>query len=159
MGSWFTLEKAKELVNYSNGEMIYEYDYNGEQLWEVFATGGDVNITGAIGGSSVQQSSGTVGNSGGSGFFGGGVGPGGDGQASPTPSANSGSGGSSAGTSSSAVPGGGGSAGGYVRKIISAPSATYSYAVGAGGAAGTSSIGAGSSAGAAGIIIVTEFYV
>jgi DNA polymerase III sliding clamp (beta) subunit (PCNA family) len=42
MGSWFTLEKAKELVNYSNGEMIYEYDYNGEQLWEVFATGGDV---------------------------------------------------------------------------------------------------------------------
>jgi len=42
MGSWFTLDKAKKLVNYSNGEMIYEYDYNGEQLWEVFKDGGDV---------------------------------------------------------------------------------------------------------------------
>ena len=42
MGSWFTLDKAKELVNYSNGEMIYEYDYNGDRLYEVFATGGDV---------------------------------------------------------------------------------------------------------------------
>ena len=55
--------------------------------------------------------------------------------------------------------GGGGSAGGYVRKLINSPSATYSYAVGAGGAAGTSTIGAGSTAGAAGIIIITEFYV
>jgi DNA polymerase III sliding clamp (beta) subunit (PCNA family)/GNAT superfamily N-acetyltransferase len=43
MGSWFTLEKAKELVNYSNGEMIYEYDYNGDRLYEVFATGGMFN--------------------------------------------------------------------------------------------------------------------
>jgi DNA polymerase III sliding clamp (beta) subunit (PCNA family) len=43
MGSWFTLEKAKELVNYSNGEMIYEYDNNGDRLYEVFATGGMFN--------------------------------------------------------------------------------------------------------------------
>jgi hypothetical protein len=43
MGSWFNLEKAKQLVNRSNGEMIYEYDYNGEQLWEVFEDGGDVD--------------------------------------------------------------------------------------------------------------------
>lgn len=42
MGSWFTLDKAKELVNYSNGEMIYEYDNNGDRLWEVFQDGGDV---------------------------------------------------------------------------------------------------------------------
>jgi hypothetical protein len=54
--------------------------------------------------------------------------------------------------------GGGGSAGGYVRKLINSPSATYSYAVGTGGAAGTSSLGAGSSAGADGIIIIQEFY-
>lgn len=34
-GSWFTLERAKELVDYSNGEMIYEYDDNGNRLWEI----------------------------------------------------------------------------------------------------------------------------
>ena len=34
-GSWFTLERAKELVDYSAGEMIYEYDNNGNRLWEV----------------------------------------------------------------------------------------------------------------------------
>jgi DNA polymerase-3 subunit beta len=43
MGSWFNLEKAKQLVNYSNGEMIYEYDYNGNKLYEVFDDGGDVD--------------------------------------------------------------------------------------------------------------------
>ena len=123
------------------------------------ASGGDVNITGGIGGSSVSQSSGAVGNSGGAGFLGGGVGPAGDGQAAPSPSANSGSGGSSIGTSGSGVMGGGGSAGGYVRKLINSPASTYSYAVGAGGAAGSSSGYNISSAGAAGIIIVTEFYV
>jgi hypothetical protein len=123
------------------------------------ATGGDVNITGGRGGSSVSQSSGAVGNSGGSGFLGGGVGPGGDGQAAPSPSANSGSGGASVGTSGSGVMGGGGSAGGYVRKLINSPAATYSYAVGSGGAAGSSSGYSVSSAGASGIIIITEFYV
>lgn len=123
------------------------------------ASGGDVNITGGIGGSSVSQSSGAVGNSGGVGFFGGGVGPGGDGQPAPSPAANSGSGGSSSGTSGSAVAGGGGSSGGYVRKLINSPAATYSYAVGAGGAAGNAAPYNTSSNGAAGIIIVTEFYV
>lgn len=34
-GSWFTLEQAKKLVNYSKGEMIYEFDNNGDQLYEV----------------------------------------------------------------------------------------------------------------------------
>jgi len=43
MGSWFTLEKAKELVDYSQGEMIYEYDNNGDPIWEVLATGGGVD--------------------------------------------------------------------------------------------------------------------
>ena len=36
MGSWFTLENARNLVNYSEGEMIYQYDNNGERLFEVF---------------------------------------------------------------------------------------------------------------------------
>lgn len=34
-GSWFTLEKAKQLCNYQAGEMIYEYNHQGEKLWEV----------------------------------------------------------------------------------------------------------------------------
>lgn len=36
IGSWFSLEKARELVNYSEGEMIYQFDSNGERLFEVF---------------------------------------------------------------------------------------------------------------------------
>ena len=35
MPSWLTLELAKSLVNYSDGEMIYEFDNNGNKLWEV----------------------------------------------------------------------------------------------------------------------------
>lgn len=35
IGSWFTLGKAKELVNYENGEMIYQYTKLGERLCEV----------------------------------------------------------------------------------------------------------------------------
>lgn len=34
-GTWLTIEQAKELVNYDNGEMIYQYDYNCRPLWEV----------------------------------------------------------------------------------------------------------------------------
>lgn len=33
--SWLTLEQAKELVDYSKGEMIYEYNDQGERLWEI----------------------------------------------------------------------------------------------------------------------------
>jgi hypothetical protein len=39
-GSWFTLEKARQLVNYSAGEMIYEYwhhpQHGPEPMHEVF---------------------------------------------------------------------------------------------------------------------------
>jgi hypothetical protein len=53
----------------------------------------------------------------------------------------------------------GGSGGGYCRKVISNPSATYSYAVGAGGASGTvGTNGAAGGAGSAGIIIIYEYY-
>jgi hypothetical protein len=34
-GSWFNLERAKEIVDYSKGEMIYEYNENQVPLWEV----------------------------------------------------------------------------------------------------------------------------
>lgn len=34
-GSWFTLERAKELVDYSAGEMIYEYDKDGNRMGEI----------------------------------------------------------------------------------------------------------------------------
>lgn len=33
IGSWFTLEAAKKLADSS--DMIYEYDANGNRLWEV----------------------------------------------------------------------------------------------------------------------------
>jgi hypothetical protein len=33
--SWLSLEQAKKLVNYLAGEQIYEYDNNGNKLWEV----------------------------------------------------------------------------------------------------------------------------
>jgi hypothetical protein len=55
--------------------------------------------------------------------------------------------------------GSGGGAGAFIKAIISAPSASYSYAVGAAGtgqAAGTS--GAAGGAGGSGVIIVTEYY-
>lgn len=35
MPSWLSLEKARELVDYSKGEMIYLFDDCGERLWEV----------------------------------------------------------------------------------------------------------------------------
>ena len=47
-GSWFSLERAKELVNRANGEMIYEYNYNGDMLWEVFEDGGMMKNGGLI---------------------------------------------------------------------------------------------------------------
>lgn len=54
--------------------------------------------------------------------------------------------------------GGGGGAGGFLDAIITSPSATYSYAVGTGGAGGTDSGGGTGGAGGSGIIIVNEFY-
>lgn len=36
IGSWFSLEQARGLVNYSEGEMIYEFNTNGERLHEIF---------------------------------------------------------------------------------------------------------------------------
>lgn len=76
--------------------------------------------------------------------------------------ANTGSGGGGGGVNvtANAYGGRGGPAGGYLMAIIPSPSATYSYAVGAGGspgAAGGSQL-YGGGAGGSGVIIVTEYY-
>lgn len=71
----------------------------------------------------------------------------------------SGGGGGGGGVVASIIAGGGGGAGGYIEATISAPSSTYSYAVGAGGTAGTATAsGNAGGAGGSGYIEVTEFY-
>ena len=118
-----------------------------------------ISISGAQGNASTQLVSST-GGSGGSSYFGG-AGEGAPGNTNPGIGAatNTGSGGGGAsGTASSASAAGGG-AGGFIDAIISSPSATYSYAVGAGGSGAT--LGTGGSAGgngAAGAIYVYEYY-
>jgi hypothetical protein len=74
-------------------------------------------------------------------------------------STNTGGGGGGAGSGLSDRSAAGGASGGYCEFIISAPSSTYSYAVGAAGTAGTAGAsGFAGGAGAAGQIIVTEYY-
>ena len=72
---------------------------------------------------------------------------------------NTGGGGAGGGSASSTFAGAGGGAGAYLNAIISAPSATYSYAVGAGGTAGTAgSSGWAGGAGGSGLIIVYAYF-
>lgn len=76
-------------------------------------------------------------------------------------SANSGAGGGGGGCNITAntFSGQGGGGGGYVDAIITSPSATYAYGVGAAGALGAGGTGGGNSAaGAAGSITVFEYY-
>ena len=123
------------------------------------ATGGDLNIPG--GGGSAAGGTGANANPGGQGGGGGG-GRGGNGTNPGTAGAtNSGGGGGGAGQGSGVAPvaGAGGGEGGYVRKLIISPAATYAYAVGAAGTAGTAGTGGTvGGAGALGYIIVTEHY-
>jgi hypothetical protein len=126
-------------------------------------------ITGGSGGGSAFYSSAT-GQS--SGAYGGNNPLGGAGYAGPAGGAGIGVGGT--GTTNTGAGGGGGGmpgavnqysgtgggAGGYVDAIITSPSSTYSYAIGAGGSAGTAGTGGSAGgAGASGIIIVEEYYV
>lgn len=125
------------------------------------ATGGDVNMTGnrgASGTSSISGSSNAPGGIGGSSVLGGagtGAYTAGTGVNAVV---NSGSGGGGGGMGSGAtdLSGNGGAAGGYVKKLVTAPiSATYTYTVGAaggGGNAGTGGSGGGN--GGTGIISV-----
>jgi len=101
-----------------------------------------------------------VGGNGGSSVFGGAGGGGGGGSGGgggangQSATSNSGSGGGGRGGSGVIdSSGGGGGAGGYIKALISLPSATYSYSVGTGGTGGT-----GCGAGGSGVIIVTEYY-
>jgi hypothetical protein len=128
------------------------------------ASGGDINTPGqggppswgAGGTSTVVQ-----GTQAGASFFGGAGNGGWPGAAGEAAATNSGSGGGGGGGSAAGNAGAGGGAGAYCEKLISSPSASYTYGVGAGGAAGTSGGGSGSAAGgagAAGLIIIDEYY-
>ena len=129
------------------------------------AGGGDFNITGGHGGPTSGGMTTSAGASGGGTFFGG-AGYGGYGiSGASTPGVggagitNSGSGGGGGGCNATAGPGGGGGGGGYCSKIINSPAATYSYAVGGGGAAGGAGVaGVAGGAGGSGFICVTEHY-
>ena len=74
---------------------------------------------------------------------------------------NTGGGGGGAGSSVVATsPNAGGGSGGYISTLITSPSATYSYAIGAGGTAGAASTnGYVGAVGGSGFILVEEFYV
>lgn len=122
-------------------------------------SGGGLSYVGNAG----VSAGGTAGGYGGSSFFGGGGQANtynGAGQAAIT---NTGGGGQGGGGSPAAAVnisvGSGGGAGGFVDAIITSPSATYAYSVGAAGTAGTAGTnGFAGGAGAAGYIEVTEYY-
>lgn len=100
------------------------------------------------------------GGAGGSCFLGGNsMAPGTD-TAGQTPAANSGGGGAGGGTNSAAAQTGtGGGGGAYIEVLITSPSSSYAWAVGAAGTAGsTGTNGRGGSAGGAGLIVVEEYY-
>lgn len=115
------------------------------------ATGGDVNIVGGKAGISGAASE--MGGFGGGSVLGfGGPSAGGSGIA-----ATGFGGGGGAGIYFGGINSGGGTGGGYCRKMIANPSATYAYVVGAAGAAGAGSTWSGG-AGTIGTIIVTEIW-
>lgn len=122
-------------------------------------SGGFVNKTGATGGNGSGLNA-TAGGFGANSPYGGaGVGGAAGAGAGVAAAANTGSGGGGGGVNTTVNGGGGGGAGGFVRAIIHSPSATYSYAVGAGGTAGTAGTsGAAGGAGGSGFIQVTEHY-
>ena len=125
-------------------------------------TGGDVNLTGSAGVQGADFRYATQFCPGGTGAASilGGSGIGGYVNTGSSGYAGTGGGGGGGGISAAQFTGGGGAAGGALYKLISSPSATYSYAVGAGGTAGTAGTsGYAGGAGGSGAIIVEEFYV
>lgn len=121
------------------------------------ATGGDENQSGGNGGGGTNQVN-NFGGAGGNSRFGG-AGLGGLGSTGTAAAANSGSGGGGAGCGNTVNSGGGGAAGGYFKKLITLPAATYAYAIGsAGSAGGAGTGGSAGSAGAAGKVVVTAYF-
>jgi hypothetical protein len=113
------------------------------------AGSGSTNITGFIGGMC-----------GGVTPFGG-AGAGANNTAGGNATSNTGSGGGAAGSASANGynTGSGGSAGGYIEAVITSPSSSYSYSVGAGGTAGPAAPnGYAGGAGGTGVIIVTAYF-
>lgn len=122
------------------------------------ATGGDDNITGGQGDGGTSSTAMSGGRGGDNPRAGAGAG-GPQNAAGGSAAANTGGGGGGAGDQGTAGSGSGGGAGGWLRKIITAPSATYAYSIPAGGSAGTAGTGGfAGGAGAAGIVVVTEHY-
>lgn len=118
------------------------------------SSGGDINLTGGSGDSGSNSGvTNPAGGRGGNTAFGGGAGVGQSNSTGNAASVNTGGGGSGNGNTGAGQAGGGGAGGGYCEKLITSPSATYTYTVGAGGASVASS-----GAGGSGIIIVDEYY-
>lgn len=116
------------------------------------ATGAQININGALGGSGIVATGGAIGGCGAASVFGG-AGSNGVADATvtvgiSTAAPNSGSGGGGGADISNA--GGGGGAGAYFEHTFIPPAATYTYTVGAGGA--------GTSNGATGAIYITTYF-
>ena len=129
------------------------------------ATGGDFNCYGGTGQSMPNNSSPALyqgyGGAGGNSIYGGGS-PGGANGAGVTGSAGKayGGGGGGVGGNSTVFGSCGGGGGSYCESFLNAPSATYSYAIGSGGAGGAVGTGGGTGGvGYGGCIIVMEFYV
>jgi hypothetical protein len=122
------------------------------------ATGGDINIAGATAPGAVGGVTNFTGGVGGSTPFGGAGAGGCANQTGSTAATNSGAGGGGGGGGTVTLTGGGGAAGAYLEKLISSPSATYSYAIGAAGTNGTGGTTNGGGGGS-GLIIVMEYYV
>jgi hypothetical protein len=123
------------------------------------ASGGDFNINGSAG-SGTSAATGTT-NPGGAGAPSPlGNGGGGGGQSRSGGAATGfGAGGGGAGCGAAGNTGNGGGSGGYARKMITSPSSTYAYSVGAAGSAGTAGTGgAAGGAGSPGYIRVIEHY-
>jgi hypothetical protein len=126
------------------------------------ATGGDINVQGSPGSggwdcrtdSEYQQ-----GGNGGDSFFGGGGRGGFVNVGGNAVGYGSGGGGGGVVNTSNAFTGGGGGAGGYLKKTITSPSSSYSYAIGAGGAGGAGLSGHFSGgSGASSVIMITAYF-
>ena len=116
--------------------------------------------SGSAGNNTGSTNASLSGGSGGTSPFGGSGGGSPNGFAGKNGITNSGSGGGGGGASASAsqASGSGGGSGGYIKAIITSPSSTYSFTIGAAGLAGTAGSASSGGSGGSGIIIVKEYY-
>lgn len=125
------------------------------------ASGGDINVTGEAGEPGITNSAsvGVPGGKGGGAPFIGVAGQGGlaSSAGGNAPTNSGGGGGGGGGTTAPAPSGPGGGSGAYCEKLITAPSATYTYTVGTKGTGGAAG-GAKGGDGADGLIIVDAFF-